>query len=91
MLAVGFAMNKNKANKLAIECIKKEIQRLAVAANLQDKFHADLPHTIEASKKREELKEAIAILQDTQKSSGKKIANPKLSNPKQINLPIRIQ
>ena len=51
-----------KAVRLAIECIRREIQRLAVDANLQEMYQANLPHTIAASKRRALLREAIAVL-----------------------------
>jgi hypothetical protein len=51
-----------KAVKLAIECIKAEIQRLGVDGNLQEMYQANLPHTIAASKRRALLREAIATL-----------------------------
>ena len=56
-------MDSKKATRLAIECIRKEIQRLAVDANLQEMYQADLPNTIAASKKRALLREAILALQ----------------------------
>ena len=56
-------MDSKKATRLAIECIRKEIQRLAVDANLQEMYQADLPNTIAASKKRALLREAIQTLQ----------------------------
>jgi hypothetical protein len=55
-------MNNKQAVLLAIDCIKIEIQRLTIAANLQDRYQANLPHTITASEKRILLCEAIAIL-----------------------------
>ena len=56
-------MDSKKATRLAIECIRKEIQRLAVDANLQEMYQVDLPNTIAASKKRALLREAIQTLQ----------------------------
>ena len=56
-------MDSKKAIRLAVECIRKEIQRLAVDANLQEMYQADLPNTIAASKKRALLREAILALQ----------------------------
>ena len=55
-------MNNETATRLAIECIKTEIQRLAVDANLQEMYQANLPHTIAASKRRALLRKAIAVL-----------------------------
>lgn len=55
-------MNKKKAIKMATECINREIQRLAQQANLYDLYKLDNVHCINASKKRNDLKEVIAFL-----------------------------
>ncbi len=55
-------MTFQRAVKLAVECIEKELQSLAVDANLADKYEADYPRALMASKKRNELKEAIKTL-----------------------------
>ena len=56
-------MDSKKAIQLAVECIRKEIQRLAVDAHQQEMVQADLPNTIAASKRRALLREAILALQ----------------------------
>jgi hypothetical protein len=55
-------MKQHRAVALAIQCIEAEIKRLAVNANLHDLFGADAPVCVEASKRRAELKAAIAAL-----------------------------
>ena len=65
-------MNNAKAVKLAIECIRAEIQRLAVDANLQEMYQANLPNTIAASQKRALLREAITTLNGQPAESIKK-------------------
>ncbi len=74
-------MNEDRAVKLAIECIRKEIQRLAVDANLQEMYHADLPHTIAASKKRTQLREAILVLQGQPGKPKDRPKNPDAAQP----------
>lgn len=48
--------------RLSIQAMKKEIQGLAVAANLHDLYNMDWPDNIEASKRRKMLKQAVEIL-----------------------------
>lgn len=55
-------MKKRKAIRLAIEAMKLEIRRLNVDANLHEMCGLDSPGAISASKKRAELREAIALL-----------------------------
>jgi hypothetical protein len=55
-------MNLKKAVKLAESCIQQEIQRLAVDANLYERFGAAFPHAKKASVKRQELREALKVL-----------------------------
>lgn len=59
-------MNHRRAVALAIDCIEREIKRLAVNANLADMYHNDAPMCVEASRKRKELREAIAALRQPQ-------------------------
>lgn len=53
-------MNHRRAVALAIDCIEREIKRLA------DMYHNDAPMCVEASRKRKELREAIAALRQPQ-------------------------
>lgn len=57
-------MNRARATALAIECIEREIKRLAVDANLHDLMHADYPAAVKASARRTELRAAIAALKE---------------------------
>ncbi len=59
-------MNAHRATSIAIQCIEAEIKRLAVNANLHEMMHADAPVCVEASKRRKELREAIAALKEPQ-------------------------
>ena len=61
-------MNASRARTIAIQCIEAEIKRLAVNANLHDMCHADAPVCVEASKRRKELREAIAALKEPQQT-----------------------
>ncbi len=45
-------MNIRKSIQLAIKAIRKEIRRIAVDANFHDKYCADYPHAVQASKDR---------------------------------------
>lgn len=56
-------MNQKKAIRLAVEVLRKEIQRLAVDANLHDQYGLDSVHAVNASKKRKELLEAVQVCQ----------------------------
>lgn len=55
-------MNKKTAIILAIACMDKEIKRLAQQANLHDLYQSDDIHTIKASERRKDIREAIKIL-----------------------------
>jgi hypothetical protein len=57
-------MNRARATALAIRCIEAEIKRLAVNANLEDMYHSGIPICVEASKRRRDLREAIAVLKE---------------------------
>lgn len=57
-------MNRARATALAIQCIEAEIKRLAANANLHDQYGADTPACVQASKRRNDLKEAIEALQE---------------------------
>ncbi len=59
-------MKQSRAIALAIECIRAEIKRLAVDANLHDRFGMDTPHGRNSSARRKQLQEAIATLQQDQ-------------------------
>lgn len=56
-------MKPQQAMKLAIQAMEKEIQSLAVNANLHDVYGMDAPACIADSKRRKELRAAIALLQ----------------------------
>lgn len=56
-------MNKTKAVRIAIAAMREEIRRLNVEANLFDMLGADHPAAVSASKKRKEIKEAIAVIE----------------------------
>lgn len=55
-------MNQSKAIKLAIQCIDREIQRIAVQANLHDIHGMEWTSAKGASKRRAELQEAKEAL-----------------------------
>ena len=80
-------MKNEKALKLAIECIKAEIQRLAVDGNLQEMYQANLPHTIAASKRRALLREALATLVGQQSAPIMKSKSPSAKPRKVENQP----
>jgi hypothetical protein len=62
-------MIRARAVTLAIQCLASEIKRLAVQANLHDRYGADTPACVEASRRRTELRAAIeALRQPTQKA-----------------------
>ncbi len=61
-------MTNATAIKLAIQALEKEIRRLSVNANLHDMCHADAPVCVEASRKRKELREAVATLKQPQQA-----------------------
>lgn len=50
-------------NKLAIEAIRKQIQRIAFDANIYDRGLGDYPYAQKCSKKRKELEAQIQALQ----------------------------
>ena len=47
---------------LALECLRKEMHRVAVDANLHDRYHADYPAAVKASAYRLKLRLAEHIL-----------------------------
>lgn len=53
-----------KALRLARECIAREIQRFAVDANLYDRGLMITPHGADASKRRKDLMDAGAVIDD---------------------------
>ena len=61
-------MTYQQAIKLATEALEKEIERLAVDANLHEKLGADYPHAIRAAKRRKKLRVAIELLNKPQVS-----------------------
>ena len=56
-------MKQKDAIKLAVECLRKEYQLLAVHANLCTLYGLDYPAAIAAVKRRQAIQEAIEILQ----------------------------
>jgi hypothetical protein len=56
-------MTNAQAVRLAIKCMKKEIHLLAMPANLHERYGADFPSAINASKDRKKLREAIVVLE----------------------------
>ena len=50
-------------NKLAVEAIKKQIQKIAFEANLYDRGIADYPYAKKCSEKRKKLLAALEALQ----------------------------
>jgi len=57
-------MKQKDAIKLAIECLRKEYQLLAVHANLCTMYGADYPAALAAVQRRKAIREAIEILQN---------------------------
>ena len=57
-------MKQKDAIKLAVECLRKEYQLLAVHANLCTMYGVDYPAAIVAVKRRQAIQEAIGILQN---------------------------
>lgn len=57
-------MNRERATALAIKALEEQIQKLAIDANLHDTFNYVIPRTITASKERQKLREAIAVLKE---------------------------
>ena len=57
-------MKQKDAIKLAVECLRKEYQSLAVHANLCTQYGLDYPAAIAAVKRRQAIQEAIEILQN---------------------------
>ena len=57
-------MNRVRATALAIQALEREIKALAVNANLEDAYHSGVPMCVAASKRRKELREAIAVLRE---------------------------
>ncbi len=55
-------MDETTALNLAIECVNKEIRRLAVDANLAERFGATFPYAVRASKRRSQLRQALELL-----------------------------
>jgi hypothetical protein len=55
-------MNLQRAVVIAVQMIRKEIQALAFDANLFDRCGVDNPVSRRASKRRKELRDAIALL-----------------------------
>lgn len=57
-------MKESQAIRLAIEALEKEVQRLAVDANLRDLYDLRSPHAISASRKRKQLLAALELLRE---------------------------
>lgn len=57
-------MTHARAISLAIKALEAEIKRLAFNANLYDMVHADTPVCMDASRRRKELRAAIAELKE---------------------------
>ncbi len=57
-------MTRDRAITLAIAALEKEIKALAVQANLEDMYHSGIPACVQASQRRKELREAIAVLRE---------------------------
>ena len=57
-------MKQKDAIKLAVECLRKEYQALAVHANLCTVYGADYPAALAAVQRRKVIREAIEILQE---------------------------
>jgi hypothetical protein len=55
-------MTPERALVLALAAVRQQIQALAVDANLAEKYGADYPAAIRASKTRAELRAALAEL-----------------------------
>ena len=55
-------MKQKDAIKLAIKCLRKEYQALAVHANLCTVYGADYPAALSAVERRKAILEAIEIL-----------------------------
>lgn len=61
-------MTSQRAITLAIQALEAQIKALAVNANLHDMCHADTPVCVEASRKRKELRDAVATLRQPQQA-----------------------
>ena len=57
-------MKQKDAIKLAVECLRKEYQALAVHANLCTVYGADYPAALAAVQRQKAIREAIEILQE---------------------------
>jgi hypothetical protein len=57
-------MNQGQALDLAIECIRKEIHRVAVDANLHDLANATYPYAVKSSRWRKKLRAAEEKIQE---------------------------
>lgn len=55
-------MTTSRAIRLAIKVLEREVQRLAQNANLHDRYHLNDRATINASRQRRDLQEAIELL-----------------------------
>ncbi|MFH1635592.1 MAG: hypothetical protein ABIG63_16500 [Chloroflexota bacterium] len=55
-------MSQRKMINLAIDCVKREMRRLAVDANLYEKYGAKSPHAQRCSERRKELREVVDFL-----------------------------
>lgn len=56
-------MDKKAALRVAAKAIKREIQRVAVDANLHDHYGATYTHAENASKERAKLREALGTIE----------------------------
>ena len=55
-------MTHDQAVRLAVECMTLEFHRLAVPASLHERFGADMPHAVNASKRRTDLRQAMQLI-----------------------------
>lgn len=55
--------------KIAIHCIKREIRRICVDANLHDLYKADFPYAVKCSRKKKELLEAIQYFEELEQNN----------------------
>lgn len=61
-------MDNRRAITIAVQVLEKEIKALAINANLHDMFHADAAACVEASRRRKELRDAVAALRQPQQA-----------------------
>jgi len=57
-------MDEKRALKVIRECVRAEIQRIAVDANLHDKWGASYSFAVKASQRRAELQQALLAIEE---------------------------